>query len=129
LLRAGFEPEEVASAIESLEAVGLVDDERFAAQVAEQATRGRLSGRRAVLGSLLGKGVARQLAERTAESLAPTEEARAEELAARQAPRMRDLDPAVAFRRLSSLLIRRGFEPGVSFEVSRRVLGEPSEDG
>ena len=74
---------------------------------------------------LLSKGVDRRLVERALEPLGATEEARAEALAGRQAARLRSLDPAVAFRRLSSLLIRRGFAPGLAFAAARRALGAP----
>jgi regulatory protein len=128
LRQAGFEAEDVEQALEALAGAGLIDDERFASAVVEQAERGRPAGRRAVMGSLLSKGVARSVAEEAAERLASTEEARAEALAGRQIMRLRNLDPSVAFRRLSSLLIRRGFDPGLAFGVARRALGEPSED-
>jgi regulatory protein len=126
---AGFEEDDIGPALDALADAGLIDDERFAAQVVEHAERGRLSGRRAVMSSLLSKGVARPLAERAAERLGSTEEARAEALAGRQVTRLRSLEPAVAFRRLSSLLIRRGFDPGLAFTVARKSLGAPSEEG
>jgi regulatory protein len=125
---AGFEDEDIQTTLDSLADTGLIDDERFAAQVVEQAERGRLSGRRAVMSSLLSKGVSRSLAERAAEPLGSTEEARAEALAGRQVTRLRSLEPAVAFRRLSSLLIRRGFDPGLAFSVARKALGATEGD-
>ena len=129
LLRAGFEQEEIDRALEDLAGAGLIDDERFAAAVVEHAMSGRLSGRRAVMTGLLSKGVDRGLAERALGRLTGTEEARAEALASRQAHRLRALEPAVAFRRLSSLLIRRGFDPGLAFAAARRALGTPEPDG
>jgi regulatory protein len=129
LLRAGFEREEIDAALNDLTAVGLVDDERFAGAVVEQAISGRVSGKRAVISGLLAKGVDRGLAERAMERLGATEEARADALAGRQAPRLRSLEPAVAFRRLSSLLIRRGFAPGLAFAAARRALGVQEPEG
>jgi regulatory protein len=127
LLRAGFDPEEIDAALGDLAAAGLIDDQRFAAAVVEHAQRGRLAGKRAVMTSLLSKGVARPLAEAAAERLGSTEESRAEALAGRQVARLRGLDPGVAFRRLSGLLLRRGFEPAIAFSVAQRALGEPSD--
>jgi regulatory protein len=128
LLRAGFERDVVDQALDELTAAGLIDDERYAAQVVEHAMTGRPAGRRAVMTGLLSKGVDRSLAERALEPLGATEEARAEALASRQAVRLRSLDPAVAFRRLSSLLIRRGFAPGLAFSTARRALGAPEPE-
>ena len=128
LLRAGFEHEDVRETLDDLTGAGLIDDERFADQVVEHAMSGRLAGRRAVMTGLMAKGVERGVAERALGRLAATEEARAEALASRQAVRLRSLDPAVAFRRLTSLLVRRGFAPGLAFDVARRALGEPENE-
>src|SRR5207244_374392 len=62
LLQAGFEPEDVLEALEGLERVGLVDDERFARAVVEQHAGRRLSGRRAVASALFSKGIDRDVA-------------------------------------------------------------------
>ena len=129
LLRAGFERDDIDRALEELAGAGLIDDERFAAAVVEHAMTARPTGRRAVMTGLMSKGVDRGLAERALERLGSTEEARAEALASRQAVRLRSLDPAVAFRRLSSLLIRRGFAPGLAFGAARRALGAAEPDG
>src|SRR5439155_11508566 len=49
LQQAGFEREEIDQALDALASVGLIDDERFAATVVDNAMTGRLSGRRAVM--------------------------------------------------------------------------------
>src|SRR3954447_23916675 len=63
LLRAGYEPDEVLEAMEGLERVGLVDDDRFARAVVEHQAGRKLSGRRAVASSLAAKGIHRDIAE------------------------------------------------------------------
>jgi regulatory protein len=65
LVRAGFEPDEVAVELTRLEEVGLVDDARFATEFAEHALDRRLQGRRAVAADLSAKGVDRGLIEQT----------------------------------------------------------------
>src|SRR6266536_6471094 len=52
LLAAGFPAEEVATAVRDLEAVGLVDDERFAGEWARDRASRRLDGDRVVRSSL-----------------------------------------------------------------------------
>jgi regulatory protein len=127
LIQAGFEPEEVESAIHDLERAGLVDDERFArAVVADRAGR-RLVGDREVRSVLRRQGVAADVAE-AALAGAGGEDDRALALARKRAARLSGLEPAVAFRRLFDLLLRRGFGPGVAKEACRRALAEAASD-
>ena len=122
LLRAGFEPDEIATALDDLTAVGLIDDERFAGAVVHHARSGRLAGRRAVMSSLLGAGVDRETAERVSAPLGEDEADRAQVLADRQAEKLGGQDPEKAFRRIAGLLARRGFAPGICFSAARRAL-------
>jgi regulatory protein len=124
LLRAGYEPDEVLEALEGLERVGLVDDERFARAVVEQHAGRRLSGRRVVAAALSAKGVDRETAEAALSELDEPggERERAEALARSRAQRLSGLPPEVAFRRLSGLLARRGYPPTVCREAARGAL-------
>jgi regulatory protein len=124
LLRAGYHPSEIEGAIADLEDVGLIDDERFAREMAAKDRRRGL-GRRAGLASLRGKGVDRALAEQiTEETQADDEEARAVEVARARVGRLRNLDPPVARRRLLGFLLRRGYEGETARLAARRVLEE-----
>jgi regulatory protein len=129
LLRAGFEPEDVAAAIEGLERVGLVDDERFARAVVEQEAGRRLAGRRAVASALAAKGVDREVVRSVLADLDDpgAERERADELARSRAGRLAGLAPEVAFRRLSGLLARRGYPPAVCREAARAALSIPDD--
>jgi len=122
LLRAGFEPEEGGDVLGRLERVGLIDDEAFARQLAEHEFAGRRSGARLVSRALAAKGVARATIEDVLATAPDDEEARADELAAARAPRLRGVEPAKAFARLSGLLMRRGYAPEVSRSAARRAL-------
>jgi regulatory protein len=128
LLRAGFEPEVIAQALDDLTRAGLIDDERFAAAVADHARGGRPSGRRAVMSKLLASGVDRATAERAVAPLEETETDRADALAARLAGRMQGLEPAKALRRISGTLLRRGFAPSTAFAAARRALRNPDDE-
>ena len=125
LLRAGFEPPEVESALADLEGVGLVDDARFAREVVREQAGRRLSGRRAIRDALRQKGVATETME---EALRETgdEAERALELAIRRAARMSGLTPEAAYRRLYGLLIRRGYDPDTAREACRGALAAAS---
>lgn len=128
LIRAGYEAEEIDAALADLEAVGLVDDERFAQELAE-AKRRRGMGRRAGLAALRQKGVDRELAERVVGEVNPEDEAeRAYVVARARLDRLGSLLPDVAHRRTMSYLLRRGFEPTVAGAAVRRAAAvEESE--
>ena len=124
LARAGYEPNEVAAAIADLEEVGLVDDERFARELAE-AKRRRGMGRRAGLAALRAKGVDRETAEQAVGEVNPEDEAdRAYELARARLERLRAPARDVASRRTVEYLIRRGFEPVIARTAVRRAEAE-----
>lgn len=120
LLRAGFDPDQVTEALAELEAAGLIDDERFAAELV-RSHAGRLSGARAIRHALRQRGVAPELVE-AALAQAGDEFDKAVELAHRRASRMRGLPPEVAARRLSGLLLRRGYGHDVATSAVRAAL-------
>ncbi|HET7236218.1 MAG TPA: regulatory protein RecX [Actinomycetota bacterium] len=132
LEHAGFDAEEVLSELARLEAVGLVDDEAFARDLARHHLTDRRSGRRAVVAALRAKGVASSTIERTLEDLEvdPEHEAgRAAALAAERAGRLRALAPEVAFHRLFSLLMRRGYDAGIARSAAAAALRIETVDG
>jgi len=118
----GFEAEEVDKELIRLEDVGLVDDEAFARELAQHHVTSRRSGRRAVVGALAAKGVSRQVIEEIAAGLGEDEDERAFHLARDRASRLAGLPPDKAFGRLSSLLMRRGYDPQTAREAARRAL-------
>jgi regulatory protein len=121
LIRAGYDPEEVDAAVADLEAVGLVDDERFAREVAESKRR-RGMGRRAGVAALRQKGVDRELAEQVVGEVNPEDEAERAYLAARaRLGRLGAVSPAVAYRRTMAYLIRRGYDPITAGTAVRRA--------
>lgn len=129
LLQAGFEAAEVTDVLERLEHVGLIDDDAFAAQVVEHAFGVKRSGRRAVASTLAAAGVPRDVIETALSRGGEDEEERAHALAASRAPRLRSLEPAKAFSRLTSLLVRRGYGPEMARAAARKALAiDRSED-
>jgi len=123
LLRAGFPPEEVDEELERLVSVGLLDDERFAVEFAEHQIERRRAGRRAVATALSAKGVDRATITRVLEEVQDDEGERAARLAADRARGLSGHPPDVAFRRLVSFLVRRGYEPDVARRASLAALG------
>ena len=125
LLRAGFEPAEVRDVLERLERVGLIDDEAFARQYAEHRFGVRREGSRAVVSGLRAAGVAPSLAAAASEEASDDEEARAGALARSRASRLTGVEPARAFSRLTSLLMRRGYGPEIARRAARQALELP----
>ena len=128
LRQAGFEEEEIAPALEDLEGVGLIDDERFAREVATLEMVRRQGGRRAALASLRRRGIAPDLAEQVVEEEAPPdEEHRALEVARTRLGRMNGLGNDVIYRRLVSFLQRRGYDAHTAYDAARAALSERGE--
>ena len=128
LHQAGFEWDEIFQALEDLEGAGLIEDERFAKELVRDQVRRRLAGDRVIRNALREKGIAADVAESAMEDVGD-EAGRAAELAARRAVRMTGLDPQAAYRRLYSVLLRRGFGHAVSSTAARDALrlSEPDE--
>jgi regulatory protein len=122
LLQAGFEAAEVAEVLERLERVGLIDDDAFAAQVVEHGFDVNRSGRRAVASRLAAAGVSREVIDNALSGAGEGEEERADALAASRAARLGSVEPAKAFSRLTSLLVRRGFSPEIARGAARKAL-------
>ena len=122
LLQARFEADEVSDVLGRLERVGLVDDQAFARQYAEQRFGSRREGRRAVVSGLRAAGIPAQLAEATADGAPDQEEERADALARARAGRLSGVDAPKAFARLTSLLLRRGYSAEIARGAARRAL-------
>lgn len=128
LLAAGFEPEEVEDVLVRLERVGLVDDDAFARQYAEQRFGSRKEGSRAVARGLRAAGIAPSLAEAASQGAPEDEEERAADLARSRVSRLAGVAPEKAFARLSSLLMRRGYGPEMARSAARKALEIPFRD-
>jgi len=129
LRMAGFAEPDIEEGLADLGAVGLIDDERFAQELAAHEVGGRMAGRRAALASLRKAGVARDLAERAVEEASgEDEEARAEELARSRLGRLANLPREAAYRRLLGFLQRRGYSRETARAACRRALGDLEEE-
>jgi regulatory protein len=107
--------------------VGLVDDEAFARAWVESRQRSKSLARRALAQELRRKGVDDETARTALDELDPEQEAQAaRELVRRKARSMRELEPAVATRRLVGMLARKGYAPGLAYRIVRDELGETS---
>ena len=122
LTQAGFEPAEVESALDDLERVGLVDDDRFAREFVRDRAGLRLAGTRAIRAELQRIGVRAEIAD-AALAEAGDEAERARALALKRASRLKEVPPETAYRRLYSLLLRRGYDHATATAASAEALG------
>ena len=126
LVQAGFELSEVESVLDDLERVGLVDGGRFARQLVRDRVVTRLAGRRAIRADLQRSGVRPDLADAALDEIDEDEAGRARALAVKRASRLKDLPPETAYRRLYSLLLRRGYSHNTAAAACADALGELS---
>ncbi len=116
--------EAVTAAIGRLQALGLLDDARFADAYVHGPARSRGFGARRIAAELRRRGVAGAVVSAAlGEREATSGEAAAVEAAARRRARaLATLAPDVAQRRLSAWLVRRGFSPGAAVRAARVAL-------
>ena len=132
LRRKGYSRDQIESVLGRLEEVGLVSDERYARLFVMDKLAVRPLGRRRIVQGLRRKGVEGELADRAIDAVYHDREVDdrtlAETLARKRAERLVGLDAAVARRRLSGFLARRGFDAAVVVETVRRVLDDLMTD-
>jgi regulatory protein len=115
----GFDPDEVASAIELLVATGTLDDLRFARRYAEDKRELRAWGPERIRESLASRGVAPDLVETVVGDDGYTDQVeRAIQLLER---RGEGLDGDRERARALAYLTRRGYEHEVAYEAVRAV--------
>jgi regulatory protein len=116
--------------IADLTRLGYLNDEQFAKTKALSAAQHKHHGKRRAFAELMRAGVKGDVAQRALSEIYrdPADStAIARELAMKQAPRLRKLDPLVARRRLVGMLQRRGFDYDAIRPLIEEVLGREVE--
>ncbi|MCD0453588.1 recombination regulator RecX [Actinocorallia sp. API 0066] len=123
-------PEEVAELVLSrFTEVGLIDDEAFAQAWVRSRHNGKGLAPRALSAELRRRGVADETVREAVADLHPEELAEAARaLVARRLPATAGLDPARRTRRLVAMLARKGYSPGLAYQVVREALADTAED-
>jgi regulatory protein len=130
LMRKEWGAEVIDSALSDLARMGYLDDDRFARTKALSAAEQRHHGPRRAMMELLKAGVKSDVASRAVDDVYGNADnvATAKELARKQAPRLKKLDPMVARRRLAGMLQRRGFDYDTIKPVIDEVLGDDAQE-
>lgn len=124
--RRGADQQVVDEVIGRLEAVGLVDDVRFAQSWVDSRRRTRQLSKRALAEELRAKKIDDALISAALDHDDADEERRLALTACRmKATRLHGVDREVAFRRLAGALARRGFASSTVVSVVKQVLDEP----
>ncbi len=117
--------------VADLTRMNYLDDARFAQSKAQSAIGRKHHGRRRAKAELMKSGVKSDIADRALDVVYDKKSDSvdiAKQLAEKQSPRLKKLDPAVAKRRLVGMLQRRGFSYDEIKPVIEAVLGaEPEE--
>jgi len=123
LARRAVPADVAANVLDRFEDVGLIDDAAFATAWVDSRRAGRGLARRALASELRQRGVAEPVIAEAVDGVdADQELATARDLVARRLPATRGLPPETRLRRLSGLLARKGYPPGLAFRVVREAL-------
>jgi len=123
-------PDDVAEAVLGRFAeVRLIDDAAFAEAWVESRHHGRGLARRALAAELRQRGVAQPDIAAAVGTLSPEREAEtARALAERRLAATRGLPPDARIRRLTGLLARKGYPPGLAYRVVKEALEQEGID-
>ncbi len=126
----GFRTEVAEEVVARLEAVGLVDDQAYADALVRSRFAATGTSGRALRDTLSRKGLGADVIERAVAQIdRDDEEARADDLVARRRRSLQGVSRQTAYRRLASMLARKGYSPSVaSAAVSRALASWESED-
>lgn len=118
-------PEGAADAmLDKFEAAGLIDDEEFARSWVQARQRGKGLSSRALGMELRRKGVDDEISKEVLGELDPDVEVEAaHRLVQTKLRSMSRFDDTTKIRRLTGMLARKGYAPGLAFEVVRQELG------
>jgi regulatory protein len=127
LRRRGVPDAAAAAVLARFAEVRLIDDELFARAWVESRHHGRGLAGRALGEELRQRGVASAQIAAALDELSPEQElATASELVERRLPGTAGLPPLARMRRLTGLLARKGYSPGLAYRVVREALERES---
>lgn len=123
-------PDDVAERLlDRFEEVGLIDDDAFAREWTQSRQASRGLARRALGMELRRKGVEGEVVEDALSHVSSeTERDAAGALVRRKLRSLSRVDDAVKVRRLVAMLARKGYAPGMAYEVVREELAAAGAD-
>ncbi|MFC6507261.1 regulatory protein RecX [Promicromonospora citrea] len=129
LARKGYPEDVVTQVLDRFGEVGLVDDATYAETIVRTRHAERGLARRGIAAELRRRGIDEDTASVALDQLAPDDErAAGARLAGKLVARTRGLDREVRVRRAVGSLARKGYPPGLAFELVRDALTDEGED-
>jgi len=127
LLERGFEMSVITEVLDRYVEVGLVNDAEFAEMWVRSRHSIRGNARSVLRRELRDKGVPTEEAEAALATITDdAERQRASDLVRRKLGSTARLEHQARVRRLTSMLARRGYPPGICFGVVKEVLDDPA---
>lgn len=129
LARKGYPEDVVTQVLDRFDEVGLVDDATYAETIVRTRHAERGLARRGIAAELRRRGIDEDTATEALDQLDPDDERVAgARLAAKLVTRTRSLDREVRVRRAVGSLARKGYAPGLAFELVRNALAAEGEE-
>jgi len=131
LVQLNYPEEAVEAAVAGAREAGYLNDADYAAAYVRTTERSGKKGPRAVRQELKARGIDRELSNAAVEPIAAPENQlqAATDLAEKKLPAiLRDEGRTLKARlKLQNLLLRKGYDPDIAMEVTRKLLGEAEE--
>ncbi|WP_129783418.1 regulatory protein RecX [Promicromonospora panici] len=129
LARKGYPEDVVEQVLDRFDEVGLVDDATYAETIVRTRHAERGLARRGIAAELRRRGIDEDTATEALDQLDPDDERVAgAKLASKLVTRTRSLDREVRVRRAVGSLARKGYAPGLAFELVRDALAAEGEE-
>jgi regulatory protein len=129
LARKGYPEDVVVQVLDRFDEVGLVDDATYAETIVRTRHAERGLARRGIAAELRRRGIDEDTATEALDQLDPDDErAAGAKLATKLITRTRSLDRDVRVRRAVGSLARKGYAPGLAFELVRDALAAEGEE-
>lgn len=127
--RKGYPEDVVGQVLDRFDEVGLVDDATYAATIVRTRHSERGLARRGIAAELRRRGIDEGTAVDALEQIDSDDERTAgARLATKLVTRTRNLDRQVRVRRAVGSLARKGYAPGLAFELVRDALAAEGEE-
>ena len=129
LLERGITDDIVEQVLGRMADVGLVNDAEYAAMFVRSKRASRGLAPRVLAQELRQRGVDAEIIETELSAISPSDDRElALSLVTKKLASMARFDKETRTRRLTSMLVRKGFGPGLAFDVVREALGATDSD-
>ncbi|MEZ7851801.1 MAG: regulatory protein RecX [Candidatus Nanopelagicales bacterium] len=128
LLGKDFVPKEIDTVLDRVESMGYIDDAQYALDWVRSRHRSRGLAPSVLARELTSKEIDSELIDVAVKQISDQDtQDRAYQLAAKKYRSLHELEGKVAIRRIASLLQRKGYAPGVCWQIAMETVGADLE--